>query len=120
MEAAANERYHALINNLNSFKKFDHENTESMYSRLNVLVNEINSLGVKQIGDMKLIRKILHSQQRPDYNLVTIIIYEKELATLTPNHVLNKVITHELRNDIKPRDLLHQHIVHLHASKPRS
>ena len=57
----ANEKYHVLIDSLNSFKQLDHENVEAIYSRLNVLVNEINSLGVKQIGDMALIRKILHS-----------------------------------------------------------
>ena len=57
----ANERYHVLIDRLNSFKQLDHENTKLMYSRLNVLVNEINSLGVKQIEDTELIHKILHS-----------------------------------------------------------
>ena len=38
----ANEKYHVLIDKLNSFKQLDDENTESMYSRLNVLVNEIS------------------------------------------------------------------------------
>jgi len=66
-------------------------------------MNGINSLEVKKIDDLKLIRKILHSLQRPDYNLVTTILYEKELTTMTPNEVLNKVTAHELRNDIKPR-----------------
>ena len=47
-EDVANERYHVLIDNLNSFKQLDDENAKSMYSRLNTLVNEINSLGVKQ------------------------------------------------------------------------
>jgi hypothetical protein len=28
----ANERYHVLIDKLNSFKQFDHENASSMYS----------------------------------------------------------------------------------------
>ena len=60
-EDVANERYHVLIDKLNSFKKLDNENAGSMYSRLNTLVNEINSLGVKQIEDLELIRKILHS-----------------------------------------------------------
>ena len=69
-----------------------------MYSRLNILVNEINSLDVKKIEDVELIRKILHSLRRPDYDLVIIILYEKEINTLTPNQVLNKVIAHELRN----------------------
>ena len=99
----ANERYHVLINRLNSFKQFDHENAESMYSWLNVLVNEINSLEVKKIDDLELIRKILHSLRRPDYDLVTTILYEKDLSKMTPNQVLNKVTAHELRNDIKPR-----------------
>ena len=66
-------------------------------------MNEISSLGVKQIGDMELVRKILHSLWRPDYDLLTTIIYEKELNTLKPNQILNKVIAHELCNDIKPR-----------------
>ena len=66
-------------------------------------MNEINSLDVKKINDLELIRKILHSLRRPDYDLVITILYEKELNTLTPNQVLNKVITHELRNDIKPK-----------------
>ena len=99
----ANEKYHVLIDKLNSFKQLDDENAESMYSRLNVLVNEINSLEVKKIDDLELIRKILHSLRRPDYDLVTTILYEKELSTMTLNEVLNKVTAHELRNDIKPR-----------------
>ena len=32
--------------------------------------------------------------------MVTTILYEKELDTMTPNQVINKVIAHELRNDI--------------------
>ena len=84
-EDVANERYYVLIDKLNSFKQLDDENAESMYSRLNILVNEINSLGVKQIEDTKLIRKILHSLRRPDYDLVTTILYEKDLKMMTPN-----------------------------------
>ena len=76
-EDVANEIYHVLIDKLNSFKQFDEKNAESRYSRLNTLVNEVNSLGVKQIEDLELIRKILHSLRRPDYDLVTTILYEK-------------------------------------------
>jgi len=66
-------------------------------------VNEISSLNVKKIDDLELIRKILHSLRRLDYDLVITILYEKEINTLTPNQVLNKVIAHKLRHDIKPR-----------------
>ena len=80
----ADEKYHVLIYKLNSFKKLNDENAESMYSRLNILVNEINSLDVKKIDDLELIRKILHSLRRPNYDLVITILYEKEINTLTP------------------------------------
>jgi hypothetical protein len=99
----ANERYHILIDKLNSF---DHKDASSMYSRLNVLVNKINSLDIKKIEETELIRKMLHSLRRPDYDLVTTILYEKELKTMTPNQILNKVIAHELCNGIKPREPL--------------
>ena len=92
-----------LIDKLNNFKQLDNENAETKYSRLNIFVNEINSLDVKKIDDMELIRKILHSLRRLDYDLVITILYEKEIKTLTSNQVLNKVIAHELRHDIKSR-----------------
>ena len=41
LEDVANERYHVLIDKPNRFKQLDDENVESMYSRLNTLVNEV-------------------------------------------------------------------------------
>ena len=73
----ANKRCHVLIDKFNSFKQFDQEDVEAMYLWPNIFVNKINSLGVKQIQDMKLIRKILHSLRKLDYDLVTTILYEK-------------------------------------------
>jgi hypothetical protein len=57
----ANERYGCLLEEFNSFKQLANENDESMYSRLNVLVNEINALGVKDITDLNINRKFLQS-----------------------------------------------------------
>ena len=58
------KKYHVLIDKLNIFKQLDDENAESMYSRLNVLVNEINSLGVKKIDDIELIRNMRKNSQQ--------------------------------------------------------
>jgi hypothetical protein len=68
------------------------ENAESMYSRINVLVNEINALGVKDITDLNINRKILQSLRKPDYDLVKAIIYEKKLEELKPSHILSKIM----------------------------
>jgi hypothetical protein len=68
-----------------------------MYSRLNVLVNEINALGVKDITDLNINRKILQSLGKPDYDLVKATIYEKKLEDLKPSHILSKIMAYELQ-----------------------
>jgi hypothetical protein len=68
-----------------------------MYSCLNVLVNEINALGVKNITDLNINRKILQSLRKPDYDLVKAIIYEKKLEELKPSDILSKIMAHELQ-----------------------
>jgi hypothetical protein len=57
----ANERYGCLLEEFDSFKQLANENAEYMYSHLNVLVNEINALGVKNITDLNINCKILQS-----------------------------------------------------------
>jgi hypothetical protein len=93
----ANERYGCLLEEFNSFKQLANENDDSMYSRLNVLVNEINALGVKNITDFNINRKILQSLGKPDFDLVKAIIYEKKLEELKPSHILSKIMVHELQ-----------------------
>ncbi|OEL15669.1 hypothetical protein BAE44_0023312 [Dichanthelium oligosanthes] len=78
------------------------DDAESMYSRLNVLVNEINALDLKKIEDGELNQQILHSLRRPDNDVVQSILLDKELNKITPNQVLNKVMAHELCFGIKP------------------
>jgi hypothetical protein len=68
-----------------------------MYSRLNVLVNEINALDVKDITYLNINRKMLQSLRKPDYDLVKAIIYEKKLEELKPSHILSKIMAHELQ-----------------------
>jgi hypothetical protein len=68
-----------------------------MYSRQNVLVNEINALGVRDITYLNMDRKILQSLRKPNYDLVKAIIYEKKLEDLKPSHILSKIMAHELQ-----------------------
>jgi hypothetical protein len=93
----ANERYGCVLEEFNSFKQLANENAKSMYSRLNVLVKEINALGVKNIMDVNINCKILQSLRKPDYDLVKAIIYEKKLEELKPSHILSKIMAHELQ-----------------------
>jgi hypothetical protein len=97
LKEVANELYSCLLEVFNSFKQLANENAESVYSRLNVLVNEINALRVKNITDLNINHKILQSLRDPDYDLVKAIIYEKKLEELKPSHISSKIMAHELQ-----------------------
>jgi hypothetical protein len=63
-----------------------------------VLVNEINALGVKNITDLNINRKILQSLRKPDYDLVKAIIYEKKLEYLKTSHILSKIMAVDVKS----------------------
>jgi hypothetical protein len=90
-----------------------------MYSRLNVLVNEVNALGVKDITDLNINCKILQSLWKPDYDLVKAIIYEKKLEDLNPSHILSKIMAHELelmpKSEKAPKRSPKNHLLQLQA-----
>jgi hypothetical protein len=52
---------------------------------------------VKDITDLNINCKILQSLQKPDYDLVKAIIYEKKLEELKPSHILSKIMAHDLQ-----------------------
>ena len=53
------ERYHLVMNKLNTFEMLPKENANEMYSRLNVIVEELNGLGLTQMSTADVARKIL-------------------------------------------------------------
>ena len=55
------ERYHLVMKKLNSFEMLPKECANEMYSRLNVLVEEVNGLGLTQMQPSNVVRKILMS-----------------------------------------------------------
>ena len=51
------EHYHLVIKKLNSFEMLPKESANKMYSRLNVLVKEVNGLGLTQMSPSNVVRK---------------------------------------------------------------
>ena len=51
------ERYHLVMKNLNSFEMLPKESANEIYSRLNVLVEEVNRLGLTQMQPFDVVRK---------------------------------------------------------------
>ena len=71
-----------LKEKLHDFKTLPNELVEQIYARLNVLVEDINALEISPLSSNDVIRKILHSLHKPKYNIVTSLLYEKEIDTL--------------------------------------
>ena len=53
------ERYHLVMKKLNSFEMLPKESANEMYSRLNVLIEEVNGLGLTQMQPSDIVKKIL-------------------------------------------------------------
>ena len=60
-----NNRYDGLIKKFNTFVMNHNERVNNMYSRLNVLVEEIKAFNVKKITDEDVVRKIISVLPRP-------------------------------------------------------
>ena len=63
---------------------------------MNVLVEDINALEISPLSNSDIVRKILHSLHKPKYNIVTSLLYEKDLATLEVSDVVEKIWSHEM------------------------
>jgi hypothetical protein len=54
------EQKHCLVlNEYNSFAMKENELVRHMYSRLNLIINELNSIGINKLGDADIVRKII-------------------------------------------------------------
>jgi hypothetical protein len=53
------QKYCLVLNEYNSFAMKDNELVRDMYSSLNLIINELNSIGINKLGDADIMRKII-------------------------------------------------------------
>jgi hypothetical protein len=54
------EQKHCLVlNEYNSFTMKEDELVKDMYSCLNLIINELNSIGINKLGDIDIVKKII-------------------------------------------------------------
>ena len=78
------EHYHLVMKKLNSFEMLPKESANEMYSRLNVLVEEVNGLGLTQMQPSDVIRKILSVLPIDKYGHIMTMLHQGDLFTATP------------------------------------
>jgi hypothetical protein len=98
------ERYHIAMRKLNSFEMLAYENANAMYSRLNILVEEVNGLGLTQISQLDVIRKILSVLPIDKYGHIVTVLHQMDLSVATPTQILGKINAHEMYMHINDKD----------------
>jgi hypothetical protein len=75
----------------------DNELVRDTYSRLNLISNNKNSIGINKLGDADIVRKIISllSQQRYG-SIITILHNMDDLSQMTPTIVIRKITAFEM------------------------
>jgi hypothetical protein len=72
------------------------ENANAMYSRLNILVEEVNGLGLTQISQPDVVRKILSVLPIDKYGHIVTVPHQMDLSVATPTQILGNINVHEM------------------------
>ena len=96
------ERYHLVMKKLNSFEMLPKESANEIYSRLNILVDEVNGLGLTQMQQSNVVRKILSVLSIDKYGHIMTVLHQGDLSTATPTQILGKINAHEMYMHITP------------------
>jgi hypothetical protein len=92
------EQKHCLVlDDYDSFAMKDNEFVRDMYSCLNLIINELNYVGINKLGVAVIVRKItsLLPQQRYG-SIITILHNMEDLSTMTPTIVIGKIAEFEM------------------------
>jgi hypothetical protein len=98
------ERYHIAMRMLNSFEMLANENANDMYSRLNILVEKVNGLGLTPISQPDIVRKILSVLPIERYGHIVTVLHQMDQSTATPTQILGKINAHEMYMYINDKD----------------
>jgi hypothetical protein len=92
------EQKHCLVlNEYNSFAIKENELVRDMYSRLNLVINEINSIGINKLDDADIVRKIISLLPQQKYgSIITILHNLEDLSQMNPTLVIGKIVAFEM------------------------
>jgi hypothetical protein len=117
------QKHCQVLNEYNSFAMKNNELVRDMYSRLNLIINELNSIGINKLGDADIVRKIISLLPQQTYeSIITILHNMEDLSTMTPTIVIGKIVVFEMSRKMcrgRERSQLPQDHMLLHAMKGR-
>src|SRR5579883_910443 len=85
------ERHKVLMDKINNFKMLPHENGNLMFSRLNVLIEALNDLGIDKMKNIDIVRRILGILPKEKYAHIVTVFHQCDLATIDITQLLVKI-----------------------------
>jgi hypothetical protein len=75
----------------------ENELVRYIYSHLNLVINELDSIGINKLGDADIVRKIISLLPQQRYGIIITILHNLEdLSTMTPTLVIGKIVAFEM------------------------
>jgi hypothetical protein len=91
------QKHYLVLYEYNFFAMKDNELVRDMYSCWNLIINELNSIGVNKLGDADIVRKIISLLPQQRYgSIITILHNMEDLSTMTPTIVIGKIVAFEM------------------------
>jgi hypothetical protein len=84
----------------------ENELVRDMYSRLNLIINELNYIGINKIGDANIVRKIMSLLPQQKYgSIITIIHSMEDLSIMTPTIMIGKIASFKISRKMGQEEL---------------
>jgi DNA replication protein DnaC len=91
------KKHYLVLNEYNSFTMKDNELVRDMYSCLNLIINELNSIGINKLGDADIMRNIISLLPQQRYgSIITILHNMEDLSQMIPTIVIGKIAAFEM------------------------
>jgi hypothetical protein len=90
------QKYHLLRAKYDEFNMLPNEGCNDMFSRLNLIVNELNSLNVSNLDKGMINRKILMLLPKPKYNIINSMLQKEDLDKMKVVELIGEIRAHEM------------------------
>jgi hypothetical protein len=90
------QNYHLLRAKYDEFKMLPNECCNDIFSRLNLIVNELNSLNVSSLDKGMINHKILMLLSKPKYNIINSMLQKEDLDEMKVVELVGEIRAHEM------------------------
>jgi hypothetical protein len=90
------QKYHLLRAKYDEFKMLLNECCNDMFSHLNLIVKELNSLNVSNLDKRMINHKILMLLLKPKYNIINSMLQKEDLDETEVVELIGEIRAHEM------------------------